>query len=127
MKWIALALTFLASSVSAHEMTPTYPQLRPAYVQGILTASMTMFNAREEVEYYEIGVFDIDWRPIPFATASKIIQVKYTDRASFDVYIREQDKDRAVYVCSMSKLRSDKPSNTIISSKVCSRLDGALP
>jgi len=127
MKRLALILSLFATSVSAHEMTPTYPQLRPAYVDGLVTTELTMFNAREDVDYYEVGVFTVDWKAVPFATTSKILQVRHTERVSFDIYIRKTDQARATYVCTMSKLRSDKPSNAIIASKVCSRLDGALP
>lgn len=124
---LVLALLLASTPVVAHELTPTYPKLRPAYLDGLMVATVTMFNAREDVEYYEVGVFDLDWRPIPFATASKIMKVPYTERETFDVYVREKDKDRAIYLCTTSKLRADKPSNAVISSKVCSRLDGELP
>ena len=125
--FLVSALILATTPVVAHELTPTYPKLRPAYLDGLMVASVTMFNAREDVEYYEVGVFDLDWRPVPFATASKIMKVPYTERESFDVYVRKADQNRAVYLCTTSKLRSDKPSNAVISSKVCSRLDGELP
>lgn len=122
-----LAFICFTSSVVAHEMTPTYPKLLPSYVNGLLSAKMTMFNARKDVDYFEVGVFDIDFNPIPFATTNKIMKVPYGGRESFDVYIRKKDEERAVYVCTTSKLRTDVASNAIISSKVCSRVDGALP
>jgi len=116
-----------AGSASAHEMTPTYPELRPSYVDGLLVAKLSMFNARDDVDYYEIGVFDENWTKIPFATQARIVKVPYGEHSKFEVYIRDEDKKRATYVCTTSKLRSDKPSYAIVSSKVCSRLDGALP
>lgn len=122
-----LAFICSTSSVVAHEMTPTYPKLKPSYVDGLLVASLTMFNARKDVDYFEVGVFDIDWNPIPFATSAKIMKVPQGNRQSFDVYIRKKDEARAVYVCTTSKLRADDASNTVVSSKVCSRVDGALP
>jgi len=122
-----LALFLATTPVVAHEMTPTYPKLKPSYVDGIMTAQLSMFNARQDVEYYEIGVFTLDWAPVPFATTSRLIKVPRGTHKAFDVYIRNQDKDNAVFVCTMSKLRSDLPSNAIISSKVCSRVDGERP
>jgi hypothetical protein len=124
---LVLALLSPTTPVVAHELTPTYPDLKPSYVDGLLVARLSMFNAREDVEYYEIGVYDESWNKVPFATTDKIAKVPYGEHKSFEVYVRKQDKKRAVYVCTVSKLRSDKPSFAIISSKVCSRLDGALP
>lgn len=124
---LAAALFLAATSVVAHELTPTYPKLKPAFVDGLLVTRMSMFNAREDVEYYEIGVFDLLWKPIPFATTTKILKVPYGSKADFDLYIRKEDAKKAAYACTLSKLRSDKPSFAIISSKVCSRLDGERP
>jgi hypothetical protein len=39
-----------------------------------------------------------------------------------DVYIRDEDKDRAVYVCSLSKLLPTKEAVTIVSSRICSKI-----
>lgn len=125
--FLIFALMLETNYVVAHELTPTYPKLRPSYVDGLLVASVSMFNARQEVEYYEVGVFTLDFRPIPFATTNAILKVPYGRHQSFDVYIRKEDASRAVYLCTMSKLRSDKPSDAIVASKVCSRLDGSLP
>lgn len=129
MRTLALVLGFLltATSVAAHELTPTYPRLTPSFVGGLLSARLSMFNAREDVDYYEIGVFTVDMVPVPFATTNKIIKVPYGTHYNFEVYIRNKDKGAAVYVCTLSKLRSDRAQNAIISSKVCSRLDGELP
>lgn len=124
---LIFALLLATTPVVAHEMTPTYPKLGPSYVDGILSAKLSMFNARADVEYYEIGVFTMDWTPIPFATTAKLLKVPRGTHKAFEVYIRKEDEDRAVFVCTMSKLRSDLPSNAIISSKVCSRVDGELP
>ena len=71
-KLFFIAALFLAGKVSAHEMTPTYPNLVPSYVDGLVSAKMTMFNARKDVDYFEIGVFDDEWNPVPFAASAKI-------------------------------------------------------
>ena len=121
---IGVWLLLLATPVASHELTPTYPKLHPSYVSGLLTAKLNIFNARRDIEYYEIGVFTFDWTPVPFATTSKILKVPHGTGYSFDIFVRERDRNVAVYVCTLSKLRSDKPNNAIISSKVCSKLGG---
>ena len=111
----------LVAGAYAHEMTPAYPRLEPSYVSGVHRASLEMFNRREDVDYYEIGVFSKDWEPIPFVTSYKIMRLPYLRHAKFDVYIRNEDVARAVYVCSKSKLRSDTSSITAVSSRICSK------
>lgn len=117
-----LWLWLLASCASAHEMTPAYPKLEPSHVSGVYKASLHMFNKRAEVQFYEIGVFEQDWTPVPFVSAYTVIKLDYLGQVKFDVYIREADVKRAVYVCSMSKLRNDISRATVVSSKICSKL-----
>ena len=111
----------LALPVQAHEMVPAYPRLEQSHMDNVLKATMKMFNKRADVEYYEVGVFDKDFNPIPFVTAYNVFKLEYLGHVTFDVYIRASDKDRAVYVCSMSKLRKDSNTKTAISSKICSK------
>ena len=122
-----IAALFLAGKVSAHEMTPTYPPLVPSYVDGLVSAKMTMFNSRKDVEYFEIGVFDDEWNPVPFAATAKILRVPHGSSKTFEVFVRQEDKKRATFICSLSKLRTDSSARAIVSSKICSRTDGALP
>jgi len=126
-KLFFIAALFLAGKVSAHEMTPTYPNLVPSYVDGLFSAKLTMFNARKDVDYYEIGVFDTAWEPVPFASSSKILKVPYGSKKTFEVFVRREDRSRAVFICSLSKLRTNESARAIISSKICSRTDGELP
>lgn len=126
-KVLFIAALFLAGKVSAHEMTPTYPPLVPSYVDGLVSAKMTMFNARKDVEYFEIGVFDDEWNPVPFAATAKILRVPHGSSKTFEVFVRQEDKKRATFICSLSKLRTDSSARAIVSSKICSRTDGALP
>lgn len=116
-----------ATHVAAHEMTPTYPELEPSYVRGVLRAGLSIFNAREDVEYYAIGVFDVDWNPIPYASTYRIMKVPYAERQDFEIFIREQDRNRVVFVCTTSMLQPGQSDNAIVSSRICSRLDGARP
>ena len=105
----------------AHEMTPTYPKLVPSHLDQVYKTTMEMFNKREDVEFYEIAVFDKEWNPIPFVTSYQIIRLKYLGHVTFDVYIRKDDVSRAEYVCSKSKLRKDDNARTAVSSRICSR------
>lgn len=126
-KLFFIAALFLAGKVSAHEMTPTYPPLVPSYVDGLVSAKMTMFNSRKDVEYFEIGVFDDEWNPVPFAATAKILRVPHGSSKTFEVFVRQEDKKRATFICSLSKLRTDSSARAIVSSKICSRTDGELP
>lgn len=108
-------------SVSAHEFTPTYPVLKQSYVQGVLYTTMSLFNLRQDVEYYEVEVFDNDWNKVPFAIKNKIIKTDYLQKKKIEVYIRERDKDKAVYVCSKSKLILEGGGKTAVESRICSK------
>ena len=125
MRTLALTVGFIvaATSVAGHELTPTYPKLMPSIVDGLLSAKLNMFNARKDVDYYEIGVFTEYMTPVPFATTNHIIKVPTGTGYNFEIFIRKRDKNAAVYVCTISKLRSDEAQNAIISSKVCSKFD----
>jgi hypothetical protein len=115
---ISLWLILVSSFAFAHEMTPTYPQLRPSAYAGLIVTEMEVFNKRNDVKYYEIAVFDEKWNPIPFVSSYKVFKLEYLSRVQFEVYIRAKDKDRAEYICSRSKLNNGMPA---ISSMICSR------
>lgn len=121
---LAAALILLATSSWAHEMTPAYPDLHPSSVPQIMQADLSIFNARDDVEFYAISVFDADWKPVAFASAHRVMQVPTGSRKDFEIYIKEADADLVVYVCTTSMLRAGQKDNTIISSRICSRLDG---
>lgn len=105
-------------------MTPAYPVVKPSHVDGVVKVEMSLFNSREEIEWYQIELFDLNWTNIPFSTTYRIMNIKYKERKSFDVYIRKVDMDEAVYLCTTSKVRKTSMSRTLISSRICSRLDG---
>lgn len=128
MKYLIFVFAFLlasfwyASKAEAHEMVPTYPKLKQSYMEGLYTTTMTMFNKRPEVEYYEIGVYDDNWEPVKFVSNYKIWKVPYLSTVSFDVYIRADDKYKVRYICSKSKLRKSNMTRTAISSRICSKV-----
>jgi hypothetical protein len=108
----------LCSNVLAHEMTPTYPKWKVSYIEGVESTTMEMFNRRQDVEWYEIGIFNKEWKPVPFVTSYKILNLKYLSQVKFKVYISSSNVDKAEYICSTSKLRGD---SMMVSSKICSR------
>ena len=118
---IAVMLVLSSSVVSAHEMTPTYPKLTISHLPNVVKTTMEMFNKRADVEYYEIGVFDKDFNPVPFVTSYNIVKIKYLSKVTFDLYIHKDDVPRAVYVCSRSKVRKENISRAAISSRICSK------
>ena len=120
---VTLVLSFIfCTSLYAHEMTPTYPKLVSSYIEGVSVAKMKLFNRRDDVEYYEIGVFTNKWKPIPFASTSKIIKIGYNKRKLFEVYIRAADVAKAVYICTESKVFKSTEQVTLISSRICSKI-----
>ena len=123
---LSKALIFLgwATAVSSHEMIPAYPIIKPSHVSGVVKVDLSLFNSREEINYYEIGLYDLNWDGIPFSAVYRIIKVGYKERKNFSVYIRELDLDEAVYVCTTSKIRRQRETKTLVSSRICSRLDG---
>lgn len=120
LKW-ALIIMFLSGAAHAHDMTPTYPKLEISHVDGIYKTKMEIFNKRQDVEWYEIGVFDGEWNSIPFVSTYKVIKLPYLGHMQFEIYIRGVDKQRATYVCSKSKIKKEGNTKTAISSKICSK------
>lgn len=126
MKFIIAAIVWIfliAQAAIAHEMTPTYPVLRPSYMDGLSTTKLTLFNRRNDVIHYEIQVFDKYWKQIPFASQEKIIKVNYLGKKNFEIYIRDFDKNNVEYICTMSKLPKIQNSSSMITSKICSKIE----
>jgi hypothetical protein len=124
MKLIISTLMFVLACgfVSAHELTPTYPEFRPSFMDGISVTSMELYNAREEIEFYKIDVYTADWERIPFATKESTIRVSHLQRHTFDVYVKDSDLDRIEYICTVSRLLQDQLQSQGVSSRVCSRV-----
>jgi len=111
----------LCSSVAAHDMTPTYPEWKMSFIPSAKMTTMQVFNKRSDVQWYQIGVFDKEWQPIPFVTRYKIINIKYLKRVKFDVYVNKENAKLAEYICTTSKLRGNDDFKPIVESKICSR------
>ena len=121
-RYLIILILWASGHVSAHEFTPTYQKLKTSYVEGVLYATMTLFNARDDVEYYQFGVFDAEWNKVPFAMQNKIMRFKHLEKKKVEIYIREKDSKDAVYICSKSKLLVDGGSKTSIISRICSKI-----
>lgn len=122
---LAILLGVLLTSHSyAHQFTPTYPTYQSSGVEGIYKLELKLFNKREDIRFYGISVYDKDWNKIPFAmTSEKVILVEYLQEVEIDVYVRHSDSDRALYVCSESKIiKGDREQVPLVSSKVCSKI-----
>jgi|SRR5210317_112594 len=124
----SIILSFLFGLISlssvAHEMTPTYPKFKGSFMSGLISTKMEIFNKRKDIEFYEIGVFDKDFGPIPFVSSYDVYQVQYLKKIEFEIYIREKDLKKAVYICSRSRVLETKVSNTSVASTICSKIKG---
>ena len=111
----------LCGSVAAHDMTPTYPKWKMSFIPTAKMTTMKVFNKRADVQWYQIGVFDKEFKPIPFVTRYKILRIKYLSHVKFDIYINVDNVKRAEYVCTTSKLRGNDDFKPIVESRICSR------
>lgn len=118
----AVVATFMATTAYAHEWTPTYPKFQPSFLDGIVVTTMKLFNKRKEVEYYEIEVFDEDWKPLPFATTEKLLYVPHLEHKSVEIYIREADCERIEYICTTSRTILEERQSSGIDSRICSKV-----
>lgn len=117
-----LVLVFLSGYASAHQFTPTYPELTTSHISGVYKTEMLLFNTRKEIKYYSLGVFDKDWNSVKFASEAKIIPIAYQERKYLNIYIRNQDRFKAVYICSKSKILSSVKDTSIVASRICSKI-----
>ena len=113
-------------TADAHQWTPTYPEWHESYMTGIVQTRMKLFNTRRDVDYYEVQVLDVNMKELDFATTDRIVHAPYLKRKSIDIYIRRTDIDRAVYICSISKLLVEGNTGASVSSRICSKVKNAL-
>lgn len=117
-----IAAALISTSAAAHELTPTYFDFRPSFVNNVLVTTLKMWNRRNDVLYYEISVFDKDLNKVPFATSDKIIKIEYLEHKTIDVFIREKDKDTVTFICTTSKQLKEDVKSTGIQSMICSKI-----
>lgn len=109
-------------SAMAHEWTPTYPKLKLSHIQNVWVTEMKLFNGRSDIDYYQIRVYDEDWNVVPHAVINNPVEVSYQTHKMVDVYIKSDDKDRAVYICSKSKPLQNDEVKPMIFSRICSKI-----
>lgn len=119
-----LAVAAMASGpVVAHELTPTYPKLTPSYIPGVWSTHVVLWNARQEISYYKVNVLDADMQSLSFiSTGGDLKRVDYLGRSHIEVFVREEDKDKATYICTESKLKKGSVQRSLVASKVCSKI-----
>ncbi len=83
---------------------------------------MHLFNSRKDINYYSVSVYDKDWKPVKFATESKIIQMDYLDHKDIEVYVRKTDQEKAHYICTKSKILKGKSAPALVASRICSKI-----
>lgn len=112
----------LGGYASAHQFTPTYPELENSYMGQVKVLRMTLFNSRKEIKWYSISVYDKNWNSVNFASTDKLINLAYLERKEIEVYIREKDIDKIAYVCSKSRTLLSVKDPSIITSRICSKI-----
>lgn len=95
-------------------------------MDGIVQTRMTLFNTRKDVDYFEVQVMDLNMNPVEFAVTDQIIHAPHLKRKNVEIYIREIDIDRVVYICSISKLLVAGNNGASVSSRICSKVKHAL-
>ena len=119
---ITLCLAWISSVVFAHEFTPTYITFKPSFREGVYVTEMKLFNKRSDTSYYEIEVFDKDRNGLPFATASRVLELPYLETKTFEIYIRKEDLNKVMYVCTKSKIVKDDKTSPLVMTRVCSKV-----
>ena len=120
--YVFVMVLLMSGYVHAHQFVPTYPKFELSFIEGVVSTKMELFNRRQEIEYYELGVYDAEWNLIPFASENKLIRINYLETKKINVYIKKQDLKRAVYICTESRIKKQEIQATTISSKICSKI-----
>lgn len=122
MRSTLIILLLLSESVMAHQWWPTYPKLEPHYIGNTYVAKMKLFNARTDVEYYQVQVYDDQWYELPFVSKPKLIQIDVHKTKSVNVYVRQADLDKVTYICTRSKTKKEDADATVVTSRICSKV-----
>lgn len=110
------------SAAKAHEMTPAYPEIKPSLYSGIWVVELNMFNRRGDVEYYELSVHDSEWNNVEFVSSDIVWKMPYLSRKKIEVYVHERDVKNITYICTTSKIFRSEITETVVSSKICSKI-----
>lgn len=119
---VIIMLVMFSGKAFSHEMSPTYIEFVPSYVDNVLKTTIELFNRREDVNFYEISLYNKDWVAVSFVTDNKIVNLKYLEKKSIDIYIRKEDGDKVLYVCTLSRFIKSDVTKTNVSSRICSKV-----
>lgn len=114
-------ISLFAGVLKAHEMTPTYFKFRHSASKQIYQTSLSLFNRREDQQFYQVSVYDKDFNHIPFASKTRLIKLKVHTKQKFTVFIKKEDLDDVVYICTESKTPKGQLESTGITSRICSK------
>lgn len=115
-----IAAVLVATSSAAHEMTPTYFDLKPSIIDTLYTTQMKVFNRRNDASFYRMEAYTEDWEPLPYASFNRQFTLDYGEGIETDLYFSESDLDRIVYICSRSIPR--QYNDGAITSLICSKI-----
>jgi hypothetical protein len=121
-RYVFMITALIGGYANAHQFLPTYPKFEYSFISGVMQTKMELFNKRNDVEYYELSVYDKDWKALPFASERKLVQVNYLQTKPINVYIKQEDLKRVTYICTESKHKREGVRNTVISSQICSKV-----
>jgi len=116
--WLLLMIPL---SVSAHVWTPTYPTWEQSHITNVVKVEMELFNRRKDTSYYSVQVLDSDMKPVPFVTPEKVIHLNYLKKKKVEIYVRRSEMNRAVYICSVSRILKDDQTKAAVSTRICSK------
>ena len=119
---IAAFFLWACGTAQAHELTPTYPRFQYSHLEGVKRVTLRIFNKRSDVQFYEIGVFNKEFEPVQFATSYRVLNVPYLTTTIFDIYVRDADTADVMYICTESKLKKTSSVRTVITSRICSKI-----
>ena len=123
LKLVIVFLLLSSGYASAHELTPTYVELKQSYVENVLTTSVYLWNGRADVLYYRVNVYDKDMKEVEFfSLPAEIVKLEYTKRKKIDVYMSSLNARKAVYICTRSQILKGLKQKTVVSSKICSKI-----
>jgi hypothetical protein len=123
LKLVIVFLLLSSGYASAHELTPTYVELKQSYVENVLTTSVYLWNGRADVLYYRVNVYDKDMKEVEFfSLPAEIVKLEYTKRQKIDVYMSSLNARKAVYICTRSQILKGLKQKTVVSSKICSKI-----
>jgi len=122
MRYIMALLLVLSGPVWGHSWTPTYPKFEQSWADGIYQVNMTLWNSRADVNYFTFDVFDENFNHVPWAAYERTTHVAYLERKIINIYIRKEDLDRVVYICSRTQIVKRKDTASLVSSRICSKI-----